>query len=800
MSSDQHERKCRHKSKHHNKKHSCCKKHKINPSCVEKSGYTIRKSGYYVLGGNVDFAPYSDLSVAITIAASNVTLDLCQKVIRQTNTAQQCTGIVIETGLRNIKIFNGTVTDFSQLGMCVTSGNNDITLGSDDTTLSLLNNGRGSKLAVVQSDDGVIPPPVIIPILQAGLVLGTTKYFESRGFGPYYGLVSNVIMKNVICERNSPRGCLVGNVTRLIAENCSFSENQGFRPVGADNLFDFNASWEGDYTASGLSSSAPTQLFPEDIGITSGTFNYCHFDRNYVDPDPENPETILQSVSVWGGGFSYSADVTCYQCTFNGNASNAVGNGGVGTWPLGMGGGTKVLFDKCDFSYNFSTFAIANHISATANFLLPDGETGSIQRQSDAVIFRECTVSNNLVQVPAYAAELGIEPTIEAIEMFYVNSLRIENCTVTENKSFAAEGYENVEGHCKGIRLSGSGGGSQSKNIVIKGNNISGNYTNCINSDALSYGIEFYRYSNRAIVEDNFISGNPRNPGNNDEVGIYIDARPEGLVTFQGINYNGIYCTNGPGRTWAGSLTAPIQLANPINGGTQIDDLTGKIAIGVYTGGSSSSFVRSLVDVGAIGVLLFTDIGLGGTSTRDIKQIFLRNLDYGYLFPILEANQGEEMTFKSLPSGIMIDNNTLQKHYSTGIYTRHGFQNVYSNNTVSDSETSIYLSNTCHCTTVKDNTLSSNNYGIFDNADESDNFVISNLVVNTENGIEVNYPYGPAPTKISSLTTGFVTDVNNYENHVILKGPLLSESERSIKKVEITTKHDETEDESEDEE
>ncbi len=84
---------------------------------------------------------------------------------------------------------------------------------------------------------------------------------------------------------------------------------------------------------------------------------------------------------------------------------------------------------------------------------------------------------------------------------------------------------------------------------------------------------------------------------------------------------------------------------------------------------------------------------------------------------------------------------------------------------------------------VDKNTITnSGGFGVFDEALESTNLVISNRIWNpSSQGLSVNYPSGPAPEQFGSLTGGLPTTLNGLENLVVQKEGLT----RSAKEVKM---------------
>lgn len=98
-----------------------------NPSTA---GYSIDRSGNYILINNITPNPTNNNKPIIKITQSNVTLDLNKKTIFQirNNGATGIVGIEIANGLRNISIINGTISDINGTGLKLGSSCSEINI------------------------------------------------------------------------------------------------------------------------------------------------------------------------------------------------------------------------------------------------------------------------------------------------------------------------------------------------------------------------------------------------------------------------------------------------------------------------------------------------------------------------------------------------------------------------------------------------------------------------------------------------------------------------------------------------
>lgn len=92
----------------------------IRANDIGSNGITINIPGVWCLCENVIYEPNANNNPAIRIAVSNVTLDLKGHTLSQaTKNTLNTIGIVVNPGLTNVIIKNGTVRDFSKVGIQV---------------------------------------------------------------------------------------------------------------------------------------------------------------------------------------------------------------------------------------------------------------------------------------------------------------------------------------------------------------------------------------------------------------------------------------------------------------------------------------------------------------------------------------------------------------------------------------------------------------------------------------------------------------------------------------------------------
>ncbi len=98
----------------------------ICQSTIGTHGLVIDEPGQYCLAEDIQFSPFSDATHAITISASNVTLDLNGKRLIQVNDKKNNIGVFVSQNQRIVEIRNGYVENFGALGLWVSQGCREI--------------------------------------------------------------------------------------------------------------------------------------------------------------------------------------------------------------------------------------------------------------------------------------------------------------------------------------------------------------------------------------------------------------------------------------------------------------------------------------------------------------------------------------------------------------------------------------------------------------------------------------------------------------------------------------------------
>nr|MBA3752308.1 hypothetical protein [Candidatus Dependentiae bacterium] len=117
------------KMKKKGKKRSCLQRNSrvqqetlITQQDVGSTGFVITQPGTYILAEDICYTPELDEGAAITIRSTEVTLDLNGNRLAQCNEAANIVGIIIDESQHAVTIKNGTIANFSALGIFVSKG------------------------------------------------------------------------------------------------------------------------------------------------------------------------------------------------------------------------------------------------------------------------------------------------------------------------------------------------------------------------------------------------------------------------------------------------------------------------------------------------------------------------------------------------------------------------------------------------------------------------------------------------------------------------------------------------------
>lgn len=476
----QHERCRKHRRNCHKSTRVC--KDKCKPitkydfGCHRDETYYICKPGYYCLKDDVSFKPQPVKSNAIVIDSDYVVLDLCGHELSQGNDVTFCRGILVKAGHENVTILGsyGSIKNFTLQGIYVEGDNKDVTIG-DDTQLDINGCGKGSNFC-----DAAVDPAtnVLEPAHLGALQFGETKWWEFQGYGPVYGDIVSLLVKNVKAERNMGRSIvLLGNGKSVAYENVSVSFNSenrsgsGFTVQGTQ-VIHFPSEWKG-------------MTFPPEEGISDDlidgwTVDNCDFSFN-----AGSSETDIVRLDAFNAGNSLK-NVKVTNSRFNSNTAVSTAD----PEPLarvracvifGVDCVDVVDSEACD---NVAGFMEGFHISG---FLTTPDPFPNTLRECRSVDFVNCKAANNI----AKSARSGT--LSRGFIMAYTDGYSYTNC-IAENNSVSVE-EDKILGattNAYGIRIVGTDSTTffegDTLNGVVKGCRIT---QNTVNTEfGTGYGID----------------------------------------------------------------------------------------------------------------------------------------------------------------------------------------------------------------------------------------------------------------------------------------------------------------------
>ncbi|MCE5295071.1 MAG: right-handed parallel beta-helix repeat-containing protein [Chlamydiales bacterium] len=487
-----------HKKSHHDSSCSdCSKTHVITKEDFCHHGrasktVVISKPGNYCLADTIHWSPKKRNKTAIIIDASNVTLDLSGHELKQVNSHGRCSGILVTTGHNTVKIINGAVRDFTQLGVVVEGDTSNIFLGNDDTVLKVTGCGYGSSFSFFDDVDEEA-------ILQGGIQLGQSRAFEAQGYYTYQGQVNTAVLTNVFAEENGPVGIYFGIGSDITAQSCYFCRNVdnrmrgnpalGTAILGTDSTIAVGAMYQGSADFG-------------DEASSSFTFLNCHFDENSAIGD--TPSGI-----GFNAGYNINGLVLS-ECTFNSNSgTGATNSDGFGTYGCLTAGNKGMLIQDCQADTNFSEYFSEGFHHSGRNTLL-DPET---MTQGEGLIWRRCSANCNRA-----SGSLGFVGAT-GYEFDFMLGLTVEECTSVNNVAITSD--PNTYASVTGMILFGSTSlNGPLDSTSVSGCHIAGNRVDAPNGGDIE-GIYLLSNFSNVVISNCVIQ---ENVGAGFDLGIWIEV------------------------------------------------------------------------------------------------------------------------------------------------------------------------------------------------------------------------------------------------------------------------------------
>ena len=585
-------------------KNCCCgrkekpKSCKCQPSCrrinfIDQRNLPIEitDAGYYALRENLLFETVGAAQNAITVAANNVTIDLCDHVL---SISPNNVGIFADI-IFNLTIQNGTIASTEPATL---AGNNAITL-----------------LNAVH----VIVDNMIIRNVNIGVSAGIFAVAP----GPNTPGVIDLQISNTTFEQPSPRAVraiALANSQGVRIEKCTFVQIGGINTGAATGLFsDVSDIVINDcqlLNANGLSNATGFSIQIVNRDGSNYAIDNCQFNNNALGVIVATfAQTITgicgRNISIRNSKFTNNTNSAVNVQSINGQISNAIiencsvnkslqGFRGISFGEItkdviirncdltnmGFGGingraieflGEGLLVENCnmhaDPTNDLTLAYIGNNILGTA--FLPGRN----------IIFKNCTFSNPQAV-----------PRFSALTIYYADGVLIDNCIVDSN----SPGFPIIPNPAVGgqfgsanIRL---GGFVLNSNFIIQpGQGTNVNNVRITNS-------EIYNNAQFGIFS---FTGNPNTPNQNivvdncsisgaREAGVFLFATNSSLVKNCHI-VNGIGSTRSPGHGIVlGELPAPFPAGATSRFNSILDNnITQNTGTGILIQtGSTNNFVK----------------------------------------------------------------------------------------------------------------------------------------------------------------------------------------------------------------
>jgi hypothetical protein len=370
----------------------------IDAKDINCRGVDLTKPGYYCLCEDVVFNPQPNQNTpyqaAIRISASNVTLDLRGRTLSQkSKDVFNVDGVIVDPGLTNIIIKNGTIRDFSDAG--IRAGTVTPTPGPVITELSIsdirsFNNGNGTT--------------VFNPRLSTGDAIGGAVILNAQ----------DVKITNCDFNENFFTGMWALNITKLTAENSHFDDNVAGNLAFQNLLITYGAAVTGpsvdiafrSCTFNNNSSGGLVAGFNSGFAAAGGSttnilFDSCQFNRNSATVDNTDVAIVLDTI-----------------------------NGGTKALGIEMNNGTNVVFNNCEASGTSLTLNVP--ISQTfppANNITTETQGFDLEFCSNAML-TNCQSSGNVFQ---NNGGIGVRQFTQSFNLFASNQVTLSNCHADGN-------------------------------------------------------------------------------------------------------------------------------------------------------------------------------------------------------------------------------------------------------------------------------------------------------------------------------------------------------------------------------
>lgn len=375
---------------------------------------TITEPGWYELQHNVSFEPLAKNSHAIVVASDDVIVDLCGKVLEQSNSTTSIIGIKVLSGHTNITILgsNGSIRNFSQLGISIDGDSKNIHIGDDHSALHVNGCGYGTPTSLIDDD---------VPQYQGGIHIGDSEYLAAQGFPSVNGTIESLSLTNVFSERNA-MGMWLGYGSEYTFTGSSFSYNFEDRLLGATIL--------GEDSPVGITTICfgLTTLIGATTYVDRIKIDNCKFNQNSV---AGGNDAIITSAG--GVNMGYVRNMVVSNSSFDNNNITAI--------DVALSQTSGIVFaadcfvaDNCTFCGNKGPGQVEGfHISGFLSH--PTGMGPPTFKPPHSTTLRNCVASNNVCDSDLASGDFfNFANIASGFTLFYVTGATVLNCVGEGNE------------------------------------------------------------------------------------------------------------------------------------------------------------------------------------------------------------------------------------------------------------------------------------------------------------------------------------------------------------------------------
>ena len=401
-------------------------------------GVVLCKSGYHCLCEDAVFNPKANQNAAIRISTSNVTLDLRGRTLSQkSKDVLGVDGILVDPGLTNIIIKNGTIKDFSDAGIRAGALSEPLITELSISDIQAFNNALSTTIADPNFRGEGIGGVVIF---NAQDVKINNCTFNTNAFAGLWSFnITKFTMENCHCDDNTAAnffapntqlvigGTVAGISTDIRISHCTFNRNTsggealGF---GLDFAFGTNAS-------------------------TNIVLDACQFnDNTAIVSDPAIALALEGSSEAAGTAFVRATNLTLQNCEANGNSLTLNVPLTSGFPPVNEGLVNLVFGFQVANSNNVT---ITNCSSSGNKFQNNSGvgvrnvtESFSISNGTNKVYMSNCHADGNSNGYNADSDPLNVPSLliVEGFDFSLSGNIVVEDCTASGHNQAAANPAE----------------------------------------------------------------------------------------------------------------------------------------------------------------------------------------------------------------------------------------------------------------------------------------------------------------------------------------------------------------------